>query len=94
LTPRLAWHKATFPNKYQSISYHLAKHGKGRSAIQYTRDAMDFYQKNKHLGKPVTLKDGTSGIVIKFKTKDPVTGKTLKTGGFWTDTGKLVTFWD
>lgn len=48
---------------------------------------MDFYNKNKHLGVPVILKDGTEAIKIQTGT-----GKN-KVGGYWTKNGKLVTFW-
>ncbi|MBX3435034.1 MAG: hypothetical protein KF847_17085 [Pirellulales bacterium] len=87
------WHQGTFPNRTQSVSYHLAKHGKGRSATEYTRDAMDFFQKNRHLGQEVILKDGTAGIKIQTKISMPGQ-KTQKIGGYWTSDGRLVTFWD
>ncbi|GIW99630.1 MAG: hypothetical protein KatS3mg111_2963 [Pirellulaceae bacterium] len=87
------WHQGTFPNRMQSVRYHLAKHGKGRTAQQYTEDAMDFFHKNKHLGQKVTLKDGTPGIKIQTKIKIPGQ-KTRRIGGYWTHDGKLVTFWD
>ncbi len=86
------WYKGTFPNKTQSISYHLAKHGKGRTARQYTQDAMNFFNKNKGLGQNVILKDGTQGI--KIQTKQIINGKTHRVGGHWTKDGRLVTFWD
>ncbi len=86
------WHKGTFPNKTQSLAYHLKKHGKGRTASQFTKDAQDFFAKNKQLGQPTTLKDGTPGIKIQTKTK--VNGKTVRVGGYWTTSGKLVTYWD
>jgi hypothetical protein len=86
------WHKGTFPNRTQSVSYHLAKHGKGRTATQYTQDAMNFFNKNKGLGQNVILKDGTQGIII--QTKQIINGKTRRVGGYWTRDGRLVTFWD
>lgn len=58
------WHKGTFANRTQSVMYHLGKHGKGRTAVQYTQDAMNFFNKNKGLGQNVILKDGTQGIKI------------------------------
>jgi len=88
-----SWHKATFPNRMQSVRYHLAKHGRGRTALKYTRDAMDFFRRNRRLGKKVRLRDGTSGIKIQTKVRLPG-GGTRRVGGFWTDKGKLVTFWD
>ena len=87
------WHKGTFPNRTQSVNYHLAKHGKGRTAGEYTRDAMDFYDANRSLGTPVILRDGTAGLRI--QTKQPLPGGgTQKVGGFWTSDGRLVTYWD
>ena len=88
-----SWHKGTFPNKIQAIKYHVAKHGKGRTATQYTKDAMNFFQRNKHLGQNIILKDSTSGT--KIQTKIKTSGqRTRRIGGYWTDDEKLVTFWD
>ena len=53
---------------------------------------MTFFNKYKSLGKDVILKDGTEGI--KVQTKQVINGKTVKSGGYWTKEGKLVTFWD
>jgi len=86
------WYKGTFYNRIQSIRYHLTKHGKGRSALEYTKDAMNFFKKNKNMGRNVILKDGIPGIKIQIKSI--VNGKTKRTGGYWTKDGKLVTFWD
>ncbi|CAD7289224.1 tRNA(Glu)-specific nuclease WapA [Campylobacter majalis] len=82
------WHKSTFGSVEESMSYHLLKHGKGRTLKQYTEDATNFYNKNKQLGKKVILKDGTEAIKIQTGT-----GKN-KIGGYWTKDGKIVTFWD
>lgn len=87
-----SWHKGTFPNKTQSVMYHYRKHGNGRTAVQYTKDAMKFFNKNKGLGQKVILKDGTQGI--KIQTKQIINGKTQRSGGYWTSSGKIVTFWD
>jgi hypothetical protein len=70
------------------MDYHLKKHGKGRTPEQYTKDAMNFYQQNKHLGQEVTLSTGEKGTKIQTGT-----GKN-KVGGYWLKNGKLVTFWD
>jgi len=86
------WHKGTFANRTQSVMYHVGKHGNGRTAVQYTQDAMSFFNKNKGLGQNVILKDGTQGI--KIQTKQIINGKTQRVGGYWTSDGKLVTFWD
>lgn len=88
-----SWYKSTFPNRTQSVQYHLAQHGKGRTAVEYTRDAMDFFAQNQSLGKAVILRDGTAGI--KIATKQPLPGGGVqKVGGYWTSDGRLVTFWD
>lgn len=87
-----SWHKGTFPNKTQSVMYHYRKHGNGRTAVQYTKDAMKFFNKNKGLGQKVILKGGTQGI--KIQTKQIINGKTQRSGGYWTSSGKIVTFWD
>ena len=82
------WYKSTFNTEEESMNYHLKKHGKGRTIEEYTKDATDFYNKNKKLGVDVILKDGTHAIKIQTGT-----GKN-KVGGYWTKDGKLVTFWD
>ena len=74
------------------MEYHSQKHGKGRTLEQYTIAAIDFYNKNKGLGKNIQLKDGTFGI--KIQTKRVINGKVVRIGGFWTESGKVVTFWD
>ena len=87
------WHKSTFPNRTQSVNYHAAQHGNGRSAVKYTQDAMDFFAQNRSMGVPVTLRDGTAGI--KIATKQPLPGGGVqKVGGYWTSDGRLVTYWD
>lgn len=88
-----SWYKSTFPNRTQSVQYHLAKHGNGRTAVEYTRDAMDFFAQNQSLGKAVILRDGTAGI--KIASKQPLPGGGVqKVGGYWTSEGRLVTYWD
>lgn len=87
------WHRATFNSRLESIRYHLGRHGRGRSAVEYTRDAMRFFSQHGHQGKPVILRDGTAGVRIQTKLTDP-SGAIRRIGGFWTEHGKLVTFWD
>jgi RHS repeat-associated protein len=77
------WHQATFKNRLQSLLYHLGKHGKGRTASEYTKAAQNFFKLNQHRAIPVVLKDGTKGWHIKGQT-----------GGYWTETGQIVSFWD
>ncbi len=76
-------YKGTFDSKAGSLIYHLDKHGKGRTAVEYVKDAQRFYQKNKTSGKSVILKDGTPGIRVKGKQ-----------GGYWNDKGQVVSYWD
>jgi len=87
------WHPATFPNRTQSINYHLAKHGNGRTAFEYTRDAQQFFSQNRDLATEVILRDGTPGLRIQTKVPLPG-GGTNNVGGYWTSDGRLVTFWD
>lgn len=70
----------------KSIVYHWKKHAQkyGKSFDQYTQDALDFFAKNQHLGKPVTLMDGSPGILIRLKGKG---------GGYFTPNGEVVSFW-
>lgn len=77
------WYKSTFPTNQASIDYHTKKHGNGRTSLQYTREAVNFYKKNKQLRQPFTLKDGSQGYKIKKGNE----------GGTWTKNGKIVTFW-
>ena len=78
------WHKATFADEAASAAYHVGKHGGGRSLVQYTKDAIDFFQANKARATSVTLKDGTQGLRIKTPG-----GR----GGYFTPDGRVVTFW-
>lgn len=79
-----SWSKATFDNTQSSVKYHTAKHGNGRSELQYTRDAANFYESNKNLRRPTTLANGQPGYSINKGTQ----------GGKWTNDGKIVTYWD
>lgn len=77
------WYRGTFPTPLDSLNYHVKKHGQGRSRIQYTKDALYFFKKNKYRGKRRMLLDGTPGMKI----------TTRKAGGIFTQDGKIVTFW-
>jgi hypothetical protein len=81
------WDKSTFQNETQSIQYHWGKHarGLGKSMEEYTKDATEFFQKNKSIGQEVTLKDGSKGLLIKIGKRNP--------GGYFKEDGKIVTFW-
>lgn len=84
-----SWSKATFRSVSASLRYHFQKHvaGKGikKTFQEFTDDAVNFFKNNKHLGKPMQLKDGTMGIKISSGSKQP--------GGIFTHDGKIVTFW-
>ncbi len=88
------WHKGTFQDNSETIIYHLKKHGKGRSAVQYTQDAMSFFETNKQKGVKVILRDGTPGIKIQIQALTEEGLPIKKIGGYWTENGKLVTYWD
>lgn len=86
-------YSGSFPNKTQSLAYHHAKHGKGRTPSKYIEDAQSFFNKNKGQAKPHMLLDGTSGLSIKTKYIGP-NGKTVRQGGFFKKDGRVVTYWD
>ncbi len=87
---RSAWYKSTFRTRIGSINYHTFKHGKGRSVGQYTKAAQDFFNKHKHLGTKMTLKDGSSGL--KIRTKVQINGKGKSVMGIYKPDGRIVTF--
>lgn len=86
-------YQGTFETSEKALAYHLMKHGKGRTAKQYIDDATSFFTKNRHLAESTTLQSGTKGLSIKTKFKDP-NGGIKRMGGFFTEDGKVVTFWD
>lgn len=67
-----------------SVHYHTRKHGYGRTPLQYTRAAVNFYERNKHFRYSTILMDGTPGYRIKKERE----------GGVWTRDGKILTYWD
>ena len=87
------WSKGTFDFQSNSILYHLKKHGKGRSAVQYTKDAMNIFKNNKNFAKEVVLKNGQKGFHIQKKYINEA-GKKVNRGGYWDSLGKVITFWD
>ena len=78
------WYRSTFNSVADSMDYHMAEHGNGRTVMEYTSDAMEFFQLYKNEAKPCILNDGSPGLRIKVG----------KSGGYWTKDGRLVTFWD
>jgi RHS repeat-associated protein len=80
-----SWEKSTFDNVSKSIYYHWLKHGKpmGVSIAQYTADANALFRDFKHLGRSMTLRNGSKG------TKISVKGRGF---GIYTSDGKIVSF--
>jgi hypothetical protein len=56
------WDKGTFGNVTKSIEYHLARHGMGMSAVQYTQRAMKAFADPLARIRRVTDKQGRSAI--------------------------------
>jgi hypothetical protein len=83
-----SWDKGTFPNRMQSIKYHLQKHGNGKSSKEYTQAALTFLKDNRDRAMDVTLKNGRAGFSIKLKQNGQ------RMGGFWTENEKIITYWD
>lgn len=77
------WDKATFGSVRKSIEYHVAKHGKGLSAVEYTQRAVKAYGDPKALA--ITVKD------LQGRTALQVTSKEWGTGLF-TPRGKIIWF--
>lgn len=80
-----AWDKGTFPTKTDSILYHFGKHGGGRTLAQYTADAQAFWSAH-------------HAIAI-WGTWNPVWAPSFRIklpprGGYFSRTGKILTFWD
>lgn len=85
-TARLAdaWYRSTFPNAAASLRYHCRKHAAGRSCERYTRDALEFCRAQIARARPVALRDGSPGILI--RTRGP--------GGYFKpECAQIVTFW-
>lgn len=78
------WYKSTFNTATDFLNYHVKEHGLGRTAGQYTDDALKFFNENKNKAQSVTLRDGSPGLKIEAGNK----------GGYYTPDGKVVTYWD
>ncbi len=81
---RSKWHNSSFEKLDDTIAYHWKKHGEGNSLTQYTKDAENLFANNKGLGKPINLRDGTTGIKIKLGKGKPF--------GIYTSDGKIISF--
>ncbi|HZE86742.1 MAG TPA: PA14 domain-containing protein [Methylomirabilota bacterium] len=78
------WYKSTSKTVEDAIDFHLEKHGAGRTAEEYTEDALQFFKENRDIMKNTILKDGTQGVKIRIGNQ----------GGYFTPEGKIVTYWD
>ncbi len=68
----------------ESLNFHYARHGAGRSIEQYASDAQAFAENPTGKTSSVILRDGTTGI--KYRTPG-------SPGGILDGNGNLITFW-
>jgi hypothetical protein len=79
------WAKGTFGNVVDSMEYHFAKHGGGRTLQQYTDDAVRFFQQNK----------GQAQWGKWNPNWEPAYRlKVGNQGGYFTSEGRVLTYWD
>ncbi|EYT80873.1 hypothetical protein CF54_22930, partial [Streptomyces sp. Tu 6176] len=81
------WDPATFGSAEETAVYHLDKHGKGRTLAEYTKEAMDLWNKTK------------PGDRIEWKLRNGEMGWKIRGGlfggeGIYTKDGKIVTWHD
>lgn len=81
------WDRATFPTVEACARYHWEKHAAylGKTPEEYTKDAIQFFSANRPNARPLRLKDGEQGYVIRTGPGGP--------GGYFTSDGKIVSFW-
>ena len=86
-----AWNSGTFKSGYQLMKYHYNKHvvseglTKGNNALEYTRDAVSFANRNSSVLKyTYNYKYGNASWNFTY-----LTGQ----GGMFTSTGKILMFW-
>ena len=48
-----SWDKCTFYSISRTVMYHLHRHGRGRSAYEYTKDALTAWDREKQDARPV-----------------------------------------
>ncbi|MGW5254257.1 polymorphic toxin-type HINT domain-containing protein [Streptomyces sp. NPDC004012] len=81
------WDPATFGSAEETAVYHLDKHGKGRTLAEYTKEAMDLWNKTRPEDRiPWKLKNGDMGWKIR--------GGLFGGEGIYTKDGKIVTWHD
>ncbi len=81
------WDQATFANVYDCARYHWQKHASylGKTPEEYTKDALQFFNKEKGRARTLTLRNGEPGLVIRTGPGGP--------GGYFTQDGRVVSFW-
>ncbi len=79
------WAKGTFDNIVDSLEYHFAKHGGGRSLRQYTDDASRFFEQ--YRGQAQWGK-------WNLNWEPAYRLKVGNHGGYFTADGKILTYWD
>ncbi|MGL5041763.1 MAG: RHS repeat-associated core domain-containing protein, partial [Culicoidibacterales bacterium] len=86
-----SWNEGTFDSPHSSAEYHYNKHvinkGLNKTFKEYTQDAMNFYNKYKDSSSAEqhVMNNGKQGIRIKN-----IAGEG---GGYFTNDGKIITFW-
>jgi RHS repeat-associated protein len=79
------WAQGTFRNSADSLEYHFAKHGAGRSLQQYTDDAAGFFETNRGQAEWGKWNQNWQES-FRLKVGDR--------GGYYTADGKILTYWD
>lgn len=74
--------RQTFPNTYQSIVYHLRKHGQGMRPGEYAEAGLAYFIENYYRAHRKEDRTGKMSWNIKGKV-----------GGWWTMAGRIITFW-
>jgi len=81
------WDQATFGSLEETATYHLNKHGKGRTLAEYTQAARDLWNKT----------DAKDRVAWKLRNGDmgwKIRGGLLGGEGIYTESGKIVTWHD
>lgn len=82
-----AWSPGTFGSAKESATYHVGKHGKGRTLAEYTDEAKNLWAKTPEGDRiPWKLRDGSEGWKIR--------GGFRGGEGIYTKDGKIVTWHD
>ena len=80
------WNPGSFSDQTENLSYHLAKHGDGRTLEQYTQDAEDFFNNNRSSAQWGQWNPNWQPL---FRLKLPGIG-----GGYFDGQGRILTYWD